>query len=957
MSSNLMSEMQMVGNMPNNTMHDFPGSSGPVNPAECVDSLVSVNQLGQTEYKTGVVQSSSSIISSVPQQSLSSDRVFRGVSTNVGVEQKLSVPSKRKADGEPQLHVSSPRQLSSSSTRRAGGPQRPNLQPKASPTSTQTLPPPNRKAMRNEPLSSKAGLQRQGPKGRAVQADTVAKNHTDSSKAVRSKMRESLAGALALVCQRKNESTSNEAKDESESKQGKQQPSEEVNTAGFPELAVEDIPFSDSFFVKDDLLQGNGLTWVMDLDMGEEVKETNELPLVQNDVSCPEDLASEIESELFKLFRGVNKKYKEKGRSLLFNLKDPNNPELRERVMSGEILPERLCSMTAEELASKELSEWRTAKAEELAQMVVLPDSDGDMRRLVKKTHKGEYQVVFQSDYEDVNIAAEISAGATTPITTQFQQNPKSSEKKQDLSHSLVIQTDEADLMQGMMVDEFKEADFLSPIVTLDEFMESLDSEPPFENLPVDATSGTPPSVESTLEGSSNNTSFEGKTGEVIRKKVGLVGKLVGPEADVKSISHLNAKKESPCGNASAVQSVWEGELQLSISISVAVMCYFRSGETTSTKEWTNSLEVKGRVRLDAFEKFLLQLPMSRSRAVMVVQFVLKDKSSEGGRKSLSEVVDSYVSDDRLGFAEPAPGVELYLCPPQGRVLDILTKHVSKEESSRLQESSDNGLVGVVVWRKHHHHHHQITSTISTEDHKQHVFQKQQPSIMSPTSRRPHEKEAVNVNNVNLLPEVSLKPTTSTTPLLPQGGDDDDDDDDIPPGFGPPKGSSRDDDDLPEFNFSGNIKNLSPLTRQPHPQPPTHAHLPLPDQMRQLVQKYGQTDNNRVVPGGFGIEPWNDDDDDIPEWQPGPQPPPNSQPPGPTQGIGVGFHQRPSLGHPRMQNPQHVTNLSPRWHPQAHSGTLRNQQQAGQYFGSPVVQPGQPPGGDYRRDSGSNRRF
>lgn len=42
------------------------------------------------------------------------------------------------------------------------------------------------------------------------------------------------------------------------------------------------------------------------------------------------------------------------------------------------------------------------------------------------------------------------------------------------------------------------------------------------------------------------------------------------------------------------------------------------SGETTSMKEWPNSLEVKGRVRIDAFEKFLQELPMSRSRAVMV---------------------------------------------------------------------------------------------------------------------------------------------------------------------------------------------------------------------------------------------------------------------------------------------------------------------------------------------------
>jgi hypothetical protein len=101
-------------------------------------------------------------------------------------------------------------------------------------------------------------------------------------------------------------------------------------------------------------------------------------------------LAFRIEEELFKLFRGVNKKYKEKGRSLLFNLKDKSNPELRERVSSGDIAPERLCSMTT---ASKELSEWRLAKVEEFAQMVVLPNMEVDPRSLVRKTHKGEFQV------------------------------------------------------------------------------------------------------------------------------------------------------------------------------------------------------------------------------------------------------------------------------------------------------------------------------------------------------------------------------------------------------------------------------------------------------------------------------------------------------------------------------------------------------------------------------------
>lgn len=48
----------------------------------------------------------------------------------------------------------------------------------------------------------------------------------------------------------------------------------------------------------------------------------------------------------------------------------------------------------------------------------------------------------------------------------------------------------------------------------------------------------------------------------------------------------------------------------------ILISCY--SGEKTSANEWLSSLEIKGRVRLDAFEKFLQELPLSRSRAVMV---------------------------------------------------------------------------------------------------------------------------------------------------------------------------------------------------------------------------------------------------------------------------------------------------------------------------------------------------
>lgn len=48
------------------------------------------------------------------------------------------------------------------------------------------------------------------------------------------------------------------------------------------------------------------------------------------------------------------------------------------------------------------------------------------------------------------------------------------------------------------------------------------------------------------------------------------------------------------------------------------MLLLFCSGKKPSTNEWRRFLEIKGRVRLSAFEEFLEQLPKSRSRTITV---------------------------------------------------------------------------------------------------------------------------------------------------------------------------------------------------------------------------------------------------------------------------------------------------------------------------------------------------
>ncbi|KAE8665347.1 SPOC domain / Transcription elongation factor S-II protein, putative isoform 2 [Hibiscus syriacus] len=811
-------------------------------------------------------------------------------------QHQLRTLNKRKAPMDPISPNSIPEKLSLPNKRVEEMEHRPWLQPMSAPSKrpaqvqtgsyspgSQPSPASNKKAVPNKPGSSASRYQ-------PAQMRPSPRVQMEAFESVRSKMRENLAGALALVSQKQVENATVEKKsnDEAAASPGKREevslpaelgsdnsgavlsiPAEpqrtlSSNQGGSPNgnnndatqtvqyngqqlqssnlLPDEDVPFSDNIFARDELLQGNDLSWV--LEPGIDVAKKKEFEIdgkqipddekigkdnLEKSSPSPEELPYQIEAELFKLFGGR--------KSCVWR----NSPN-------------RLCSMSAEELASKELSQWRQAKAEELAQMVVLPDVQVDIRRLVRKTHKGEVQVeIEQTD----SSAVEVSAG------TSVTQRPKTDAKRASMNDKTVRKKDESDAagkkinpedpnltitipssegpdpMQGLMgEDELKDADFLPPIVSLDEFMQSLDSEPPFENLPGDAgksicTSDKDDSAAGSDSKSSGRASQD-LPDTMSNKPDGIDSSKLKSDSDVK-LNVTPTKTETIVSAATLKgERVWEGMIQLN-----------------------------GRVRLDAFEKFLQELPMSRSRAVMVVHVVCKEGSTESEHGSLLEAADSYILDERVGFAEASSGVEIYFCPPYAKTLERLTKILPKDQLQALN-AIDNGLIGVVVWRRA-----PLISPNSTSHHK--FTTKKQHFTPTSTSRRPHEKDCA-VTNMNT--NFPSKPTSVYHSVTPP---DDDDDDDVPPGFGP--AASRDEDDLPEFNFSGGSNPSGPkypTGSQSQRVGMTSSHLhsqtsssPV-DQMRELIQKYGGQSNSNSAPVGFPMQRWNDvdDDDDIPEWQP-----------------------------------------------------------------------------------------
>ncbi|XP_030540380.1 transcription elongation factor TFIIS-like [Rhodamnia argentea] len=77
---------------------------------------------------------------------------------------------------------------------------------------------------------------------------------------------------------------------------------------------------------------------------------------IVNEVNAcdPSSIAASVESTMFQSWGRMNGAHKVKYRSIMFNIKDPNNLDFRRKVLLGYINPERLLNMTTEEMASDE---------------------------------------------------------------------------------------------------------------------------------------------------------------------------------------------------------------------------------------------------------------------------------------------------------------------------------------------------------------------------------------------------------------------------------------------------------------------------------------------------------------------------------------------------------------------------------------------------------------------------
>ncbi|XP_022168280.1 PHD finger protein 3 [Myzus persicae] len=131
------------------------------------------------------------------------------------------------------------------------------------------------------------------------------------------------------------------------------------------------------------------------------ISEEPELKTAEQDL---EELISKIEEELFNQFSKVDQKYKTKYRSLLFNIKDPKNLNFFKKIMFKWVTPYQLVRMTADEMASQELAEWRERENKHQIEMIRKTELDmmNQPKALLMKTHKGEEIIESKDNKETI---------------------------------------------------------------------------------------------------------------------------------------------------------------------------------------------------------------------------------------------------------------------------------------------------------------------------------------------------------------------------------------------------------------------------------------------------------------------------------------------------------------------------------------------------------------------------
>lgn len=366
-------------------------------------------------------------------------------------------------------------------------------------------------------------------------------------------------------------------------------------------------------------------------------------------VKCrqPKMLAMEIELALLNLYGGTTKDYKNKMRTLHFNLKDPQNVELRLHVIRGDISPENFVRMSANELASKELAEYRRKKEEEALKMSVL-DAEAAAKFSTAAALDARDRLAMPSAYVADKLLA---AREKSPERGEGQGAHQQQQQHQIMRTK---ETPDADANPAT-APPGEGKSVLLPAQPLDwasikaQAVQRASTEP-IDTLHIDTQQykyQPLPEFESLQAHTSEKAQAEDRNDDQ-------------PDSGLENIF-----LPSEFGFS---DGVWQSQLVVPASATVSVTVDAKAGAgDLSVLLGSKELVVRGRLALPKLEAFLSELHLSKHRTATLGVMSVTDAASLKEKNDFSTaIVAGYREQERAGVAEGHPGTETYLIPPSG---------------------------------------------------------------------------------------------------------------------------------------------------------------------------------------------------------------------------------------------------------------------------------------------------
>jgi len=444
----------------------------------------------------------------------------------------------------------------------------------------------------------------------------------------------------------------------------------------------------------------------------DEAKDKTDFGIQKSEDDC-EEAARAAEEALHAVpeHRNDRKKYNDKARSLLFNLKDLKNPSLRARVLSGELKPETLAQMTPAELARKDLREMRAEREANIGEDAFF--KGGPVNTRLVKTSKGE-EVVLVGGGEEVEegdgLGNRRTASVTVPSVASDDPEPDEDYTPRapgmDQTGSVTFAATTAPGLQSF--EEFAAAGMVSSDESSDEEEEDKEKEPEnAEDDEYDPSKGFNDDADDAAPAIANPVAQKPRTMEVAQApSLPETAKASKSAPATKVLDGLLRKK-----SAKPAPGAWNGTLILADRLAEGKIGSSRwraaavGGEGASLVDiLPKSMEIKNRISLEKAEDtngFLSEILHGRSTTRGVTLAVAVPETADD--TTAASLTKWYVRKKQYGVVSiskkiAAVPLEMYLVP-QGKMCDRLLKRLGGAgiDAAGLAEKGPSAMLWCAV--------------------------------------------------------------------------------------------------------------------------------------------------------------------------------------------------------------------------------------------------------------------